>query len=781
MTNFEKKAPTIEEDESGDVSASFSNKSAGSVKMPEGPPSSEGTSVVLFGAENKQENGDEKAATVPPHTALSLLKQLERRRQEREGETWDVEDGEYEERQLSNVAVPIVNLSSVGSVELSSSAISFLCPTIQAKSSIESQMAISVPYHPRYKRLIEAEEEEEIERLLRELSQEQQAVRELAAARRYQLMQEQLVFIQRQLGRENDKTPDLNWLLGDDADSSPELEEVRQAFAARDDDLPLEASEPPDVPLTCNNLFCRCPCKRDMRKDERALRWVLIFFPLGMPLVLGVFMSLCSIKKRQSVVKALAWLSCALFAIIFATFSVCLAVAFAEEISALGQKIVQETGTPDHDRGADIGRTNPYDAFTTTMCGPLGSRIKIEHASSKNGLSELVGTHQMKEEVFGTVVFIGLSRADTWDIVGLLDLAFEHDFDVLAITPPGRGNTTYLDDNGHGFWNPGIFLKTALESCLGISLARTVLVSHSNFVTRKFLLPLLFSNVALAFILFDSSVGTSWMDEYDPDVDDHKFYQVRTKHYRYVGNRRLAAVESILQALDRKYEVNRARTQLLDHPADKAGFTLEGAARRMLSATSLKGFCRAEPEGADDLFPTNTTIGPFDFFPGKYKEQGWNTARRRLREIPLDPPADEGMHTRLVSSEYFEPLRRALASLLQELKSLSLEGKLQVESLRPLRFNNRQDEYEKSREKTTKTNPRAIYCVESLQPVTIDFGAAADFGTSAILVDAEAYWKQRQRATSSTTSPPQTKIVASLGYTKSSTRFWGFALNRWAP
>lgn len=51
---------------------------------------------------------------------------------------------------------------------------------------------------------------------------------------------------------------------------------------------------------------------------------------------------------------------------------------------------------------------------------------------------------------------------------------------------------------------------------------------------------------------------------------------------------------------------------------------------RILAATSLKGYCRAEPEGPDDAFPTNSTLGPFDFFPGKYKVSGrW--AKRSCR------------------------------------------------------------------------------------------------------------------------------------------------------
>lgn len=155
-------------------------------------------------------------------------------------------------------------------------------------------------------------------------------------------------------------------------------------------------------------------------------------------------------------------------------------------------------------------------------------------------------THVLNEEVFGTVAFIGLSRANTWEIMGLLDckpfqlytsphdlafepgrltpavtpcgatpfhelcalfqpthrhvlhaftcrisVAYEHDFDAIAITPPGHGNTTQVEDEGGGFWSSSNFLKHAVESCLGVSLARTVVVSHSNFVTRKYFLPFL--------------------------------------------------------------------------------------------------------------------------------------------------------------------------------------------------------------------------------------------------------------------------------------------------
>ncbi|CDJ69335.1 hypothetical protein, conserved [Eimeria necatrix] len=387
--------------------------------------------------------------------------------------------------------------------------------------------------------------------------------------------------------------------------------------------------------------------------------------------------------------------------------------------------------------------SNPYNIFTTTTCGPYGISLKIEHSSK---------THILNEEVFGTVAFIGLSRANTWDIMGLLDLSYDHDFDAIAISPPGHGNTTQVEEDGGGFWSPANFLKNGLESCLGVSLAKTVVVSHSNFVTRKYFLPLLMSEIALGFVLFDSSVGTEWMDEYDTDVNDHKFYQ-------YVGKRRLAAAENIIQALEARYQKRNSPSVIGSSPLHGDGLALQQHVPRILAATSLKGYCRAEPEGPDDAFPTNSTLGPFDFFPGKYKLPGWDTARRRYRETPLDAPADEGMETRLVSSEYFAPLRAALAEFLEELKSLSLQGKLQAEQPRPLRFNNRQVEYDKSRENTTKVDPMAVYCIQE----SVTEQSAARSGPSSEppivhLVDPEKYLLQKKakalRSSSTTTPPP---------------------------
>lgn len=124
---------------------------------------------------------------------------------------------------------------------------------------------------------------------------------------------------------------------------------------------------------------------------------------------------------------------------------------------------------------ANLG-SNPYNMFTTTTCGSANISTKIEHASSKINCSKVLqmsnvqhlttcthwqvvstagmpegmnsafvsvpqtffakllgsksckclfscvaGTHVLNQEVFGTVAFIGLSRANTWDLMGLLD------------------------------------------------------------------------------------------------------------------------------------------------------------------------------------------------------------------------------------------------------------------------------------------------------------------------------------------------------------------------
>lgn len=206
-----------------------------------------------------------------PAGALILLEQLRARRQARDSGTWDVEDADLEHAQMNDVAVHVISCSSDASDDSSSTEIGKICPMRRSPSSIEFENMTSVPYHAQYQRIVEEEEAAEMERLLQQLDEEQQAVQDMAVAQRYQLMQEQIALIQMQLGNENAEVPDLKWLMANDPDNSHELDEVIAAFAARDDDLPQETPEAPDIPLTCKNFFCRCPWRDNMRKDEKML------------------------------------------------------------------------------------------------------------------------------------------------------------------------------------------------------------------------------------------------------------------------------------------------------------------------------------------------------------------------------------------------------------------------------------------------------------------------------------------------------------------------------
>ena len=167
---------------------------------------------------------------------------------------------------------------------------------------------------------------------------------------------------------------------------------------------------------------------------------------------------------------------------------------------------------------------------------------------------------------------------------------------------------------------------------------------------------------------------------------------------------------------------------------------------------------------------------------------GWDNARKRLREIPLDAPPDEGMDSRLVNSQYFDPLRTVLVEFLEELKSLSLEGKLQVEQPRPLRYNNMQAEYDKSRENTTIIDPMTVYCIHDSDAAVPATRSAAPTETLPVrLVDSEKYWLQKKvqalRSISTTTAPPASAVEKITSAKNMAFRLpsLGAILSRWMP
>lgn len=202
-------------------------------------------------------------------SAKVLIDQLRARQAAHEHEEWDLEDSVFEAEQLTDLSVQLQNRK--GSNSSSSSGKSADSGTPQGSGSKDYfYNAFCVPYHAQYRHEVEKKEEEEMQRLLQQLHEEEEDARKQLLEQRQQLLQQQLEVIRKQLGQETTKAPDLEWLLADDPEENKELNEVLAAFRARDDDLKEHASSYDDTPVTCKSLFCRCPCRKGMRSDERA-------------------------------------------------------------------------------------------------------------------------------------------------------------------------------------------------------------------------------------------------------------------------------------------------------------------------------------------------------------------------------------------------------------------------------------------------------------------------------------------------------------------------------
>lgn len=139
-----------------------------------------------------------------------------------------------------------------------------------------------------------------------------------------------------------------------------------------------------------------------------------------------------------------------------------------------------------------------------------------------------------------------------------------------------------------------------------------------------------------------------------------------------------------------------------------------------------------------------------------------------------------------MDEKYFEPLRVALAEFLEELKELSLQGKLQIEEPRPLRFNNRQVQYDKSREETTKIDPQTVFCVgASSEGLVISRVSSSVQPPIVHLVNPERYRHQKaaeaMRATASSTVPSQKPKLRGQNHNIDVELSVGSVLSQWRP
>ncbi|PHJ25158.1 tubulin delta [Cystoisospora suis] len=338
---------------------------------------------------------------------------------------------------------------------------------------------------------------------------------------------------------------------------------------------------------------------------------------------------------------------------------------------------------------------SPYHMRQTTRCGRPGASIKVEHAAM---------THVLSEKTYGTVAFVGLMPAKTWVDAEVLEHVYKQGFDAVALSPPGIGATTNITNLKGSFYNDENFLAQVLESCLDIRLNTTVVVSHSNIVTRQFFFPLLMNRPLFGFVLFDSFAGDEWVTEVNPAFDDHEYYQPRTRNYR---GRALPSI----------------------------------GMPRLLQAHQ----CVAEAEG--ELSPEWENVGPdylgpYNFFAGKYKLSGWAKKEREFTSLPYDPaPDDKVSLLSMVTSgtalptgdgdsieqverqrvardretpvEYFDELKSTLTEFLTEIKDRVDIGDYHPDRLPVVSKEARREAYLKARENTTLVDPTTIYCLEA--------------------------------------------------------------------
>ncbi|PFH34160.1 hypothetical protein BESB_073120 [Besnoitia besnoiti] len=335
-------------------------------------------------------------------------------------------------------------------------------------------------------------------------------------------------------------------------------------------------------------------------------------------------------------------------------------------------------------------------------------------------------THVLSEKAYGTVVFMGLMPARTWADADLLHHAYRLGFDAVSISPPGIGGTTNITSQKGGFYTDENFLSQVLESCLDIQLNSTVFVAHSNIITRQFFFPLLMRRPLFGFVLFDTYAGHEWITEVNPMMNDHEYYQPKTRNYR---------VRQRSQVIQREILVRPNKSTA----APQQGYFWPVSVPRVLRASQ----CIAAPtdettQNWDSAEPG--LLGPFQFFSGKYKVAGWATKEQELLRRPLDPPPSkkksllsmlssgdlrgtsetstaeaaqpEGVaRVREIPIEYFDELKTVLSEFLKEIKDRVDIGDYYPERLPVVFRGDRRQAYIHAREETTLIPESQIYCL----------------------------------------------------------------------
>ncbi|KAH8740633.1 hypothetical protein FG386_002595, partial [Cryptosporidium ryanae] len=176
----------------------------------------------------------------------------------------------------------------------------------------------------------------------------------------------------------------------------------------------------------------------------------------------------------------------------------------------------------------------------------LKETINISKQQNKQILScssdtdiELLYWKQSSEIEKGLVLFIGKLLVDTWYNSKVLESAYKNEFTVAAINPPGYGKSSKLIGNNNV--TNSSYLYWLISSCLNFEVKKTVIVTHSNSITQKYVIPLIMNYQVSGIVFFNTNMGIKWFNAKNPLINDHYYYQPLNFNdtiIRYIGDKK---------------------------------------------------------------------------------------------------------------------------------------------------------------------------------------------------------------------------------------------------
>ncbi|KAJ1611966.1 threonine repeat-containing protein, partial [Cryptosporidium canis] len=193
---------------------------------------------------------------------------------------------------------------------------------------------------------------------------------------------------------------------------------------------------------------------------------------------------------------------------------------------------------------SDIKASSVFTSTETKTPKPAkSSGTQILSCSSDMDV-EIVLWRQSQSEEKGLVLFIGKILADTWLKSNALSEAFNNGFTVAAISPPGFGKSDKIIKSRNKSHSEAIsassFLFWLVSGCLKFDTRKMVLVTHSNSITQKYVVPFIMSYPIAGIVFFNTNMGIKWFSAKNPMINDHLYYQpinFNNTMVRYIGDR----------------------------------------------------------------------------------------------------------------------------------------------------------------------------------------------------------------------------------------------------